>query len=102
MYSHEASDIFCNKYGINKQSYINQDVRKMIEIEAEEEIKSGRLKGLHSQHSLAIEIALNRASEWFEMAKEYNCNPVYDFVASHRHACVYFVLLGKGLERGGD
>ena len=95
-YAQEGASIFCKKFGIRTDSVIHSDVAKMIDIEAQAEIDRGVFKGQRNQWRKALDVALERVCDWYESGMEYNIDPVHEFVASHRQACCYAVLLRQG------
>ena len=95
MYSHEAANRFTDHIGVSRNSAINSDAEKMIRAEAEVEIKRGALKRQRNQWDKAVGIAFARLVDWYNHGLDYNTNPLHNFVASHRQACVWAVLLKK-------
>ena len=95
MYSHEAANKFTDEIGVKRDSVINNDAGKMIQHEAEAEIARGALKGQKNQYDKAVDIALDRLLDWFKNGAEYHIEPIHEFVASHRRACIWAVLLRK-------
>lgn len=93
MYSHEAANIFTDHVGVERGSVINHDAMKMIMAEAESEVARGAFYGQRNQAGKGVEVALERLIDWYDHGDEYNIEPIYYFVASHRVACVWAVLL---------
>ena len=102
---------YLNGKGINMDEYTlskqiaqkyrltQETVSKMIRIEAEAEQRDRKTK-----YQSAVEIAAGRIDEWLSSADEYavdvtSLEDLARFVASHRTACVWAVLMGKALAK---
>ena len=93
MHSHEAANLFTDRFNIPRDSALNYQADKMIRYEAQTEIDRGALKGQKNQWSKAIKIALDRMIEWYETGLEYHFDSYHDFIATHRQACAWCVFL---------
>ncbi len=75
------------------------DVRNMMddEIRAEEE-RLSKERGIRDKYQRAVTAAHERILQWIATADEFAIDDVASFVASHRRACVWAVLVGQRLK----
>jgi len=95
MYDHEAARIFCKTIGVSDSEKISHDAAKMIANEAQNEIDRGTFHHQKNQYSKAVDVALERMLEWYNEGLEYHFETVHEFIASHRLACSWAVLLRR-------
>ncbi len=76
------------------------DIRNMMddEIREEESRRDNSNRGGH-RYERAVATAHERILQWIATADEYQVNDVASFVASHRRACVWAVLVGQRLSK---
>jgi len=101
MYTYEKVRDFCQENGIEYPSMIADDITKMLDVEVNDQFKDGYYKGIRNKYEVAQIDALNRFSDWFRNYKEYSkmIKDLPSFVASHRRAAVYIILLAQKLSR---
>src|SRR5678816_3556104 len=76
------------------------DLRNMMDDEVRDE--QARLKVAHpynrTSYARAVSTAHDRILNWLATADEYQINDIASFVASHRRACVWSVLVGQRMK----
>ena len=98
-YATEAAHVFCKNKRIDLDSMVeHENIRRMIDIEAQNEIDRGTFKGQRNQYSKALDIALERFTEWYDTGLKYRITTYHEFLASHRQPCVFAVLLKRSQE----
>ncbi len=75
------------------------DVRNMMddEVRSEEE-RLSKERGIRDKYQRAVNTAHERILQWIATADEYQVDDVASFIASHRRACAWAVLVGQRLK----
>ncbi len=75
------------------------DLRNMMDDEIRsEEDRLSKERGLRDKYQRAVTAAHSRILDWIGKADEYQIDDVASFIASHRRACCWAVLIGQRLK----
>lgn len=90
----DATQALVKEFGVNRD-----DARKAIDSESDFIREDGKRDRLRISYAASIDTAYQRIAAWIRTAEEYRVKLDWEdlakFVASHRPACVWAVLVGK-------
>lgn len=76
------------------------DYVSMVDKESDQELERRKMRRTARNIQDARDIAARRIMEWANSAGEFRLSPMSTFVASHRPACVWAVMIGNEAREG--
>lgn len=105
-YAYEFGNALADALGIPKKSCIREEITRALINEVNHELVFHHEDYYRQKNKFqkALQVSYDRALEWIQYYKDYNLDlkeitDLRHFVASHREACIYFLILAKELNQ---